>query len=173
MRSHLFWREGGTSQVDLPFHFRSERAPLSVRRVVGQRGKQERDEATDTRGVLGGAGTFEWLIPDARRTRALARVASAPSRAHSISPRHGGVPAGLQPAPSSDTGFSPWGGASRGAFLPQQASAWLLGQRIHPNYATEIRPPPGVALTRRLQQGIISREQQNGIVSSNAFAVAS
>ena len=42
------------------------------------------------------------------------------------------VPAGLQPAPLSDTGFSPWPPARR-QFPFQLALARLLDQRIHPD----------------------------------------
>jgi len=62
-------------------------------------------------------------------------------RAHHF--RHSARPAGLQPAPPSDTGFSPWG-SSRGAFLAEQASAWLLDQRIHPYPPMGIQPHPSV-----------------------------
>jgi hypothetical protein len=51
----------------------------------------------------------------------------------------GGIPAGLQPAPPSDPGFSQ-GGTVPALTPPQPASAGLLDQRFSPDSAPEIQP---------------------------------
>jgi len=54
-----------------------------------------------------------------------------------------------------DTGFSPWHCQARG-FLPEQASAWLLDEGIHPYPLIRSRTPANLILcTLREQSGKI------------------